>query len=172
MNKVKVVLFCVVLFLLSACSSYRSFRLVKVEDRGEQQLEIRVEKGDAINEIDQQNRQEFVVERLQHGDEQISSLSSFKAVKRLVVEKKSKVVRAIKINESKLKQLVAQKKNQTSDNFWMDLIRDFFLFMLVAMIIIGIITAMIVYGNPVVQTIGKILAITLFVIGFFTLLFS
>jgi hypothetical protein len=33
-----------------------------VEDRGEQQLEIRVEKGDAINEIDQQNRQEFLTE--------------------------------------------------------------------------------------------------------------
>jgi hypothetical protein len=90
----------------------------------------------------------------------------------LVVEKKSKVIRAIKINESKLKQVVAQKKNQSSDNFWMDLIRDFFLLMLVAMIILGIITAMIVYGNPVVQTIGKILAITLIVIGFFTLLFS
>lgn len=172
MNNVKLVLFCVVLFLLSACYSYRSFRLVKVEDRGEQQFEIRVEKGNAINEIDQQNRQEFVAERLQYGDEQISSLSSVKAVKRLVVEKKSKVVRAIKINESKLKQVVAQKKNQSSDNFWMDLIRDFFLFMLVAMIIIGIITAMIVYGNPVVQTIGKVLAIALIVIGFFTLLFS
>jgi hypothetical protein len=172
MNNVKLVLFCVVLILLSACSSYRSFQLVKVEDRGGQQLEIRVEKGDAINEINQQNRQEFVLERLQHGDEQISSLSSVKAVKRLVVEKKSKVVGAIKINESKLKQVVAQKKNQSSDNFWMDLIRDFFLFMLVAVIIIGIITAMIVYGNPFVQTIGKILAITLIVIGFFTLLFS
>lgn len=172
MSNVKLVLFCVVLFLLSACSSYRSFRLVKVEDRGEQQLEIRVEKGDAINEIDQQNRQEFVAEIKQQGVEQITTLSYVQGVKRLVVEKKSKVVGAIKINESKLKQVVAQKKNQSSDNFWMDLIRDFFLFMLVAMIIVGIITAMIVYGNPFVQTIGKILAITLIVIGFFTLLFS
>ncbi len=172
MNKVKVVLFCVVLFLLCACSSYRSFRLVKVEDRVEQQLEIRVEKGDAINEIDPQNRQEFVTEIKHQGVEQIKTLSYVQGVKRLVVEKKSKVIRAIKINESKLKHVVVQKKNKPSDNFWMDLIRDFFLFMLVAMIIVGIITAMIVYGNPLVQTIGKILAITLIVIGFFTLLFS
>jgi hypothetical protein len=90
----------------------------------------------------------------------------------LVVEKKSKVVRAVKINESKLKQIVAQKTNQPTDNFWMDLIRDFFLFMLVAMVIVGVITAMIVYGNPVVQTIGKTLAITLIIIGFFAFLFS
>lgn len=127
MNNVKLVLFCVLLLLLSACSSYRSFRLVKVEDRVEQQYDLTVKKVDATTKIEQPNRQEFVVERLQHGDEQISSFPSVKAVKRLVVEKKSKVVGAIKINESKLKQVVAQKKNQSTDNFWIDLIRDFFL---------------------------------------------
>jgi hypothetical protein len=172
MNKVKLVLFCAVLFILSACSSYRSFRLVKVGDRLEQQHEITVTKVDAITKIDQPNSQEFVAELNQQGDEQLSTVSYVQAVKRLVVEKKSKVVRAVKINESKLKQIVAQKTNQPTDNFWMDLIRDFFLFMLVAMVIVVVITAMIVYGNPVVQTIGKTLAITLIIIGFFAFLFS
>jgi hypothetical protein len=172
MNKVKLMLFSAVLFSLSACSSYRSFRLVKVEDRIEQQQKITVKNVDATTEIDQPNRQEFVVELKQYGDEQHSTLSYVKAVKRLVAEKKSDLVRSVELKESKLKHVFVQKKNQPSDDFWMELIRDFFLFMLVAMIIVGIITAMIVYGNPVIQTIGKVLAITLIVIGFFALIFS
>lgn len=52
------------------------------------------------------------------------------------------------------------------------MIRDFFLFLLIGMLVVGLIAAMIVYGNPVVQTIGKVLATIIIVIGFFALLFS
>lgn len=99
-------------------------------------------------------------------------MTQFREVKQLVVEKKVKVVNAFKSTSTKVKHFVARKKIQPSDNFWLDLIRDFFLFLLVAMIIVGIIAAMIVYGNPTVQLIGKVLAITLIVIGTIALLFS
>jgi hypothetical protein len=81
-------------------------------------------------------------------------------------------VQTVKKSATKLKEFIAHKKIQPSDNFWLDLIRDFLIFMLVAMIIVGIIAAMIVYGNPTIQLIGKVLGITLIVIGTIALLFS
>jgi len=101
-----------------------------------------------------------------------SSSSKVQVVKRLFVEKKTEAVKSIKTAPTKLKQFIAHKKIQPSDNFWSDLIMDFLLFMLVGLIIVGIIAAMIVYGNPTVQLIGKIIAIIIISIATLALLFS
>lgn len=169
MNRVKSVIFSVVVILLSACSTVGSFKLVNAERQQHELIATNVQP--TVESQSEEVQTKSVFEEQQH-EQQISTSSQLKEVKHLVVEQHTKVVQTVKKSATKLKEFVGQKKIQPSDNFWLDLIRDFLLFMLVAMIIVGIIAAMIVYGNPTIQLIGKVLAITLIVIGTIALLFS
>ncbi len=170
MIKVNTLLFFVSCIFLSACSSVRSFKLVNAE---RQQHELITPIDFAPTELGLVTEQsKSVFQGAQQEKELNTSTTQLQEVKQFVVEKKMKVVNTFKTTSTKVKQFVAHKKIQPSDNFWLDLIRDFFLFLLVAMIIVGIIAAMIVYGNPTVQLIGKVLAITLIVIGTIALLFG
>ena len=99
-------------------------------------------------------------------------ISALNEMHELVSTNKDKALKQIKSTNQKIKKFIHQKKIQQADNFWLDMIRDFFLFLLIGMLVVGLIAAMIVYGNPVVQTIGKVLATIIIVIGFFALLFS
>lgn len=169
MSRVKSILFFVSIILLSACSTSRSFKLVNAE---KQQHEHVVEKAQSSTEMNHENVQASISSEELMLAEQMSSASKVQVVKRLVVEKKEEAVQSIKTAPTKLKQFIAHKKIQPSDNFWSDLIKEFFLFMLVGLIIVGIIAAMIVYGNPTVQLIGKIIAIIIISIATLALLFS
>src|SRR5574343_151790 len=170
MIKVNTLLFFVSVIFLSACSSVSSFKLVNAE---RQQHELITPIDFAPTEsglVTEQSKSVF--QGAQQEKELNTSTTQLQEVKQFVVEKKMKVVNTFKTTSTKVNKFVAHKKIQPSDNFWLDLIRDFFLFLLVAMIIVGIIAAMIVYGNPTVQLIGKVLAITLIVIGTIVLLFG
>lgn len=169
MSRVLKFLFFVSISLLSGCSSYRSFKLVNAEKQQHEQIATNVH---TTVESEPVNVQPISVFHDPRQEKQLISLAKLQESKHLIVEKKAKVVNAVKSSSSNVKQFIAHKKIQPSDNFWLDLIRDFFLFLLVAMIIVGIIAAMIVYGNPTVQLIGKVLAITLIVIGTIALLFG
>jgi hypothetical protein len=162
-------LFFVSIILLSGCSSYRSFKLVNSEKQQHELIATKVQPTIEAHSEDVQMKSVF---EEQQQEQQISSSPQLKEVKHLVVEQHTKVVQTVKKSATKLKEFIAHKKIQPSDNFWLDLIRDFLIFMLVAMIIVGIIAAMIVYGNPTIQLIGKVLGITLIVIGTIALLFS
>lgn len=169
MSRVKSFLFFVCIILLSACSASRSFKLVNAE---KPKSELVVTKVQASVEMNYENVQASISNVEQKLVDQVSSASKVQVVRRLVLEKKTEAFQSIKTAPTKLKQFMAHKKIQPSDNFWSDLIKDFFLFMLVGLIIVGIIAAMIVYGNPTVQLIGKIIAITIIAIATLSLLFS
>lgn len=169
MSRVKSFLFFGCIILLSACSASRSFKLVNAE---KQQSELVVTKVQASVEMNHENVQASISNVEQKLVDQVSSASKVQVVRRLVLEKKTEAVLSIKTAPTKLKQFLVHKKIQPSDNFWSDLIKDFFLFMLVGLIIVGILAAMIVYGNPTVQLIGKIIAITIIAIATLSLLFS
>ena len=156
MNRVISFLFFVGVVLLTACSASRSFKLVNTE---KQQHEFQVASSLGSKQMNPEISQTTVYSEEQKFVDQMSSPSNVQVVKRLVIEKKKEAVQSIKTVPIKLKQFIVHKKIQPSDNFWSDLIKDFFLFMLVGLIIVGIIAAMIVYGNPTVQLIGKIIAI-------------
>ncbi len=173
MNIEKSLGFIVVIALFSACSSVRSFKLVDVEHQKTHEINAGTNVY-SIFETDhlitptiatpQEQEQEVLV-----CDSHDSPLSQ---LKRKVLQTKQIAVQTVQKTSSKLNKHIGKRKTHPSDNFWMDLIKDFFLFMLIGIIVVGIIAAMIAYGNPVVQMIGKVLAIMIIVIGFFALLFS
>jgi hypothetical protein len=169
MNRVISFLFFVGVVLLTACSASRSFKLVNTK---KQQHEFQVASSLGSKQMNPEISQTTVYSEEQKFVDQMSSPSNVQVVKRLVIEKKKEAVQSIKTAPIKLKQFIVHKKIQPSDNFWSDLIKDFFLFMLVGLIIVGIIAAMIVYGNPTVQLIGKIIAIIIISIATLALLFS
>lgn len=169
MSRVLKFLFLVIISLLSGCSSYQSFKLVNAEKQQHEQITTNVH---TTVESEPVNVQPISVFQESQQEKQLISTAQLQEAKHLIIEKRTNVVNAVKSSSTKLKQFIAHKKIQPSDNFWLDLIRDFLLFMLVAMIIVGLIAAMIVYGNPTIQLIGKVLGITLILIGTIALLFS
>lgn len=169
MRRVELFLFFASIILLSACSASRSFKLVNTH---KQQYEYVISKAQSSTEMNHENEQASISSEEQMPVDQMFSVSKVQVVKRLVVEKKKETVQLIKTVPTKLKQFMAHKKIQPSDSFWSDLIKDFLIFMLVGLIIVGIIAAMIVYGNPTVQLIGKIIAIIIIAIATLALLFS
>lgn len=169
MSRVKSIQFFVCIIFLSACSTSRSFKLVNAE---KPKSELVVTKVQVSIEMNHENVQASISSEEQMLVDQMTFVSKVQVVKRLVVEEKVEAVQSIKTAPTKLKQFIAHKKIQPSDNFWSDLIKEFFLFMLVGLIIVGIIAAMIVYGNPTVQLIGKIIAIIIISIATLALLFS
>lgn len=169
MSRVIKFLFFVSISLLSGCSSYRSFKLVNTEKQQHEQIATNVHTTVESELVNVQPKSGF---QEPQQEKQLISSAQLQEAKHLIVDKKANVVNAVKSSSTKLKQFIAHKKIQPSDNFWLDLIRDFLLFMLVAMIIVGLIAAMIVYGNPTIQLFGKVLGITLIVIGTIALLFS
>ncbi|MEN9997480.1 MAG: hypothetical protein RI922_470 [Bacteroidota bacterium] len=167
----KRLLFVCFLVLLNACSVHRSFKLIKTEPTWH---DLTIHENSSATDL-KGNQLEVTEPSINEQMESIR-LEPKKTViiemHELVSTQKDKAIQQVKNTNQKINTFIHQKKIQSSDNFWLDLIRDFFLFLLIGMIVIGLIAAMIVYGNPVVQTIGKVLATIIIVIGFFALLFS
>lgn len=167
----KRLLFVCFLVLLNACSVHRSFKLIKTEPTSH---DLTIYENSSATELEGNQpmlmtQSNYVKTESIHLEPKISALNE---MHELVSTNKDKALEQIKSTNQKIKKFIHQKKIQPADNFWLDMIRDFFLFLLIGMLVVGLIAAMIVYGNPVVQTIGKVLATIIIVIGFFALLFS
>jgi p-aminobenzoyl-glutamate transporter AbgT len=175
MNIEKLLSFIVVIALFSACSSVRSFKLVDVEHQKTHEINAGTNVY-SIFETDHLITPTIATPQEQKEEQEVlvsdSHDSPLSQIKRKVIQTKQIAVQTVQKTSSKLNKHIGKRKTHPSDNFWMDLIKDFFLFMLIGIIVVGIIAAMIAYGNPVVQMIGKVLAIMIIVIGFFALLFS
>lgn len=166
----RLLVFCF-LVLLTACSVNRSFKLIKTVPTSQ---DLTIHENSSATELEgnqpvlrtQSNYVKTESIRLETKNTVINEMHE------LVSTKKDKAIEQVKSTNQKIKTFIQQQKIQPADNFWLDMIRDFFLFLLIGMLVVGLIAAMIVYGNPVVQTIGKVLATIIIVIAFFALLFS
>lgn len=161
----KRLLFVCFLVLLNACSVHRSFKLIKTEPTSH---DLTIHENSSATELEG-NQLEVTEPSINEQTESIRlepKISAFNEMHELVSTNKDKALKQIKSKNQNINTFIQKKKKQPADNFWSDMIRDFFLLLLIAIIVSGFIAAMIVYGNPVVQTIGKVLLAIICVIGF------